>query len=215
MIFPNTAFAQNEPKDVAAPAIKVSVSSVINAVKCELAETFSKDQFIGKIIEPKIDASFNLKQVRVKEMTGEAGLEFDLGPATIGGTVGATDTRTSSSSLAIDFEYTASNGISVPAFCKNVKKSIYVKGDPFADILSGIKSEFSEIQAGEPKVRLKGMSYTVEFEVDRVKEAGMEVSLIIFKLGGGGSRGNTASQELTLKFEIAAKGDIGKLTIPM
>lgn len=189
--------------DVPAASL-VPVSSIVNAVKCELASTFAKNRYVETLVKPPVKATLTLKEVVARKIEGEAGLEFNALGVTVGGTGGASRQRTATNSLKVGFEYLVRNDAPVPAFCAALERSVFVEGEPFVTVLDGIRTEYSEIQHGDPKVQMKSVEYTLGFEIEKEIKAGVEVSVLIFKVGGSGSRTRTSEQELTLEFDISA-----------
>ncbi|NIJ35487.1 hypothetical protein FHR22_000136 [Sphingopyxis panaciterrae] len=203
------------------PPPLVPVAAIVNALKCELAETFANRNFGRDLLktDPQgnatIDVTLSLGNVTAKGRSGEAGLEvaplgITLGPSgSRGRTVTATD------SIEFEFSYAASDGRAVPAFCTALESSAkagrgagtppvtVVEGDPFVTLLNGIKAEYDKVKPGEPKVSFGPLSYTSAFEIERSEEFGAEVAFLVFKIGGKQSKTTTISQEVTLKFDIS------------
>lgn len=193
--------------DVPAASL-VPVSSIVNAVKCELAETFAKNRYVDTLVKPPVKGTLTLKEVVARKLEGEGGLEFNALGVTAGGTGGASRQRTGANSLKVGFDYLVRNDAPIPAFCATLERSIFVEGDPFVAVLDGIRTEYTRIQAGDPKVQLKSVEYSLGFEIEKEIKAGVEVSVLIFKIGATGTRTRTSEQELTLEFDISALGPL-------
>jgi hypothetical protein len=188
-----------------APKVSVQVSSVVNAIKCELAETFSKRNYGGRV-KRSVAGSLKLTEVVAKKVEGEGGLEVELGAVSVGGGGSGSRENSAQSSLNIAFEYNVPRSVTVPSFCSSLQKSVYVQGDPFIDILDGLIAEYKKIEEGAPTVQLKSVEYVVGFDIEKESNANLEAKVLIFKVGGGYTKTATSSQELTLSFDIDPEG---------
>lgn len=187
------------------PFAPVQISEVVNAIKCELAQTFADGRYKTKV-KSDISGSLKLTEILAKKTDGEGGVELEIGPVTLGGTGSASQSRTAQNALDITFDYLDVHNASVPAYCSALAQSVYVKGDPFVDILDGLVAEYGRIEKGAPKVQLKAIEYSVAFDLEREMGANGEISVIIFKIGGGYSETRTSSRELTLTFDLDKDG---------
>jgi hypothetical protein len=181
----------------------VPVSDVVNALKCELAETFHGRNYVGTgaLIKPTVKGSLSLGVAVARETGRSGGISPTIGVVEASGTGGLTRGRKASNSLKVAFSYDVSNDLQVPAFCRELARDIRVDGNPFVTLLDGLKKEHAELQRGAPKVTLSSLEYTSGFEVETKKEGGLEVTILVFKIGATRSRTSTSSQELTLEFE--------------
>lgn len=180
----------------------ISVSDVVNALKCELAETFSGRDYVGTVVKDKVEAELSLS-VEIKRSTSVGGgIDASVSVVDIGIGVEEANARGQSDKLTLAFEYDVDNNLQSPAFCASLSNDVRVQGDPFVSLLDGLAAEYGQIGLGSPTVTLTKLSHTAGFEVEREVTTDGEIKVLIFKLGGKNATGRSASQELTLNFSI-------------
>ena len=198
----------------AQPPKLVAIGNVINALKCELAETFKDNAYVATLLKEqtdengqptgfaKIDATLTLSNTLATGVKGSGGLEIEAFGATLGGSGSRGRDVTRSNDIGFDFSFAAKDGMAVPAFCQTLDQKVRIEGDPFVEILNGISAEYDRIERAEPKVKFGPLSFTSKFDVKRSSEAGVEFALLIFKIGATRTTAFSESQTLKLKFDI-------------
>ncbi len=188
----------------------VAVGNVINALKCELAETFSKRNYVRDLLKEdpegsgvaKIEATLTLSNAIASGNSGEGGLEVGAFGATVGVSGSGERKISRGNKIDFDFSFAARDMMEVPSFCRDLDSQIRIEGDPFVTILNGISAEYDRIERAEPKVKFGPLSFTSEFEVEKSSEYGGEIALLVFKIGMKHTSSFTESQSLKLKFNI-------------
>ena len=182
----------------------VELSAVVNALKCELSETLTNGSYIGALVTDKVEAKLTLSNVVTRKVAGEGGIEFKVIGLGVEGTGGGSQSRERGNELEFSFSYAnLRNGLAIPAFCAELDRSVIVRNSPIAAILEGLRAEYAKIVRTEPRVQLGTIDYSASFDVTREVEGGATVSVLIFKVGGTGTKTVSRSQKLTLTFDMS------------
>lgn len=188
------------------------VSSIVNAIKCELADTFSERTLpngtkgnLATLIAPDakgadVSATLSLANVVVNAKGGEGGLELPVGGVTVGPSVSGSRAHQTEQSYELKFSYDLEPNQGVPDFCANSK--VKVEGDPFVDMLEGIAAQYELLGKGEPKVKLASIAYASKFEIKEEISAGVKVKFLVFSVGSKATHTNVEKQALTLAFGL-------------
>lgn len=187
------------------PPSLLPVSDVVNAIKCELGDTFAHGKYLDSLIAQDKDgaditATLDLTDVDVRANSGSAGVSIPFGGVTAGGAASGGTTRSAAQTLEVKFSYDLEKDMAVPDFCATLP--VRVKGRPFVTILDGILTEYGKVQPGVPKVKLGTVSYTSEFEVEKTIESGLTVNFLVFSFGATHSNSHAHKQSLTLDFDL-------------
>lgn len=182
----------------------VHVSDIVNAVKCELAQTFAGNAYSDLVGREEDDgedigASLEFSRAYTQEDTGTFGVSIPIGLEIEGGGSRGIE---SSEEFELSFTYDLDDNIVVPAFCEELDRTVRVNGSPFVEVLDAIQTEYGQLEAGPPLVQLGEISYTSAFEVQRTSNGGGTLTLLIFEVGGERSRGQSAAQSLTIDFNL-------------
>ena len=94
---------------------------------------------------------------------------------TFGPSASGSRARTTGQSIEIEFSYDVEEAMTTPAFCASLEPRVRVKGDPFVDILDGVKEQYLRFGHGQPKVQLGSVAYTSEFEVETERSGELAV----------------------------------------
>jgi hypothetical protein len=182
------------------------VSQVVNAVKCELARTFVERPQLLQIIAPDpnhadVKGSLELKNAVVRTVSGNAGgaipvLGIEVDPSASFSRAGTTGRL-----FNVDFSYDLSETTEVPKFCDSL--AVKVEGSPFIYMLEGIHSQYGQLGAGAPKVKLGAIAYTSSFVVEEEATGGFTIKFLIFSLGSKVARKTTDSQTLKMVFGLS------------
>ncbi|WP_428679417.1 hypothetical protein [Sphingopyxis sp.] len=204
----------------------VMASAVVNALKCELAETFADGNYTRDMLKTdpdgtsKVEVTLSLGDSSGRTRSGEAGLDVEA--FGIGFTPTGSRERSVTQGQSIDFEFSfaARDGMAISPECAALKADpkalaaakrgerpnvavAVVRDAPFKKLLGGIKAEYDKVRPGEPKVSFGAISYSTEFEVAREESFGAEVAFLVFKIGGTQTNSRSASQKVTLKFDLS------------
>ena len=197
----------NSASDAAPPSL-LPVSKVVNAIKCELAETFQKrPEFYDLLAEDDegadIGAELELSNAVTRSVDGSAGLEVQFGGLGVSADGGASRSRATGQTVGIEFSYDLDRtATAMPAFCATLAQDVRVKGDPFVELLAGVQSQYQQLGAGEPRVKLGAVNYGSNFEVDEEASGGVKISFLVFSIGGNRSVGRSSGQSLNLAFQL-------------
>lgn len=183
------------------------VSSIVNAVKCELADTFKDGQYLKDLVKvenghAEVKGTLALENVVTNTLSGEAGLEVVPAGITVGPTGKYSRSKETGQSVELEFSYDVTGG-QPPEFCKDLalaapdRVPVLVKGHPFAALLTAVQKQHGYFKAGEPRVKLGTMTYTSSFTIERAVEGGVAVKFLIFSFGV--TKGRTASEGQMLK----------------
>ena len=208
-LFILSACTVNPPPTGTLPATDerlVDVSKIVNAIKCELAETFADNRFERTVgfenSEGKdVVASLTLSDTIVTKDGANIGISIPVGLGLSGST---SITNSGSRSYKLDFNYDLVSDLSVPAFCGNLAEEIIIEGDPFVDILSAIEAEHARIEKGAPTVALQKVAYTSTFSVTKAEAGGFSINFWL--IGAGASRTASAKEAQSLKLTFGLKG---------
>lgn len=197
----------------AQPPSLTPVSSIVNAIKCELGETFRNGRFLEHFVKTEkghalVKGTLTLDNVVAGSNAGSAGLEVAPLGVTIGPTGKFTRSRETGQSVALEFSYDIDATTAPPPFCANLaalapdKQPVLVAGHPFIDLLDGVQKQHAQFQTGAPKVKLGTFTYDSAFKIERATEAGVDIKFLIFAIGASHSRTNSSGQELALEFDL-------------
>lgn len=191
----------------AAPPQLLPLSDVVNAIKCELSETFKGRDYLKTLVAQDKDgadikATLALANVLSRSSGAEAGAAVPILGITFGPSVSGGTARTTGQSIAVEFSYNLVEAMETPAFCASLEPRVRVKGDPFVDILDGVKAQYALFGHGEPKVQLGSIAYTSEFAVETERSGGLSLNFLIFNVGAKRSVTRSNSQSLTLAFDL-------------
>ena len=193
------------PATPPAPPSLLPLSDIVNAIKCELGETFADGRYLDTLVAQDKDgadigATLDLADVAVVSSSASAGVSIPFGGLAISPSVSGGKTDSAAQSLSIKFSYDLQPGMTAPAFCAVLP--VRVKGRPFVAILDGIRTEYAKIEQGAPRVRLGSVSYTSEFAVEKSVGGGAGVTFLLFSVGGSHSVSHAHKQSLTLDFNL-------------
>jgi hypothetical protein len=190
----------------------------VNAVKCELAETFIKRPDLRELIvqDPQgadIKASLQLKNVAVDYKSAGGGAAIPILGIEFGPSVSAGLSDTTGQSFDIDFAYNVEPATKPPEYCSSVAVArvaadpqlaefAVIKGDPFITMLEGIQKQYQLLGAGVPKVKLNSLAYTSSFTVESDVSGGLGAKFIIFSLSTKAGRKTADSQALKMTFGL-------------
>lgn len=189
-----------------APPSLVPVSGIVNAIKCELADTFAKHPDLYDSIEQDeknedIKAELTLSDTVSRATSGEGGVEFSLLGVDIEGSGSASRTRSTGQSVTVGFAYDLDRaGVAVD--CTKVGQKYRVQGEPFAKLLYGMSNQYNQLAAGAPKVKLSEIAYESSFEVEQETSAGGKITILIFSIGAERTVTRGSGQTLTLTFPL-------------
>lgn len=193
----------------AAPPSLVPVSSVVNAIKCELAETFKDGRFTRDFVrtdrekDEDVRAALHLENVVAGTTSVEGGFEVVPLGITFGPKGSHSRSVSTGQSVDVEFSYDLPVGTELPAFCAMLDENVKVKGDPFVVLLESVQKQYASFGKGAPKVQLRDFTYTTEFEIERAEEFGAEVKFLVFSLGAKREQSKTGKQSLELKFDLS------------
>lgn len=193
----------------AAPPQLLPLSDVVNAIKCELSETFRGRDYLKTLVaqdekdKADIKATLGLKNVLARSSSVEGGAAATALGITFGPSASGSRARTTGQSIEIEFSYDVEEAMTTPAFCASLEPRVRVKGDPFVDILDGVKEQYLRFGHGQPKVQLGSVAYTSEFEVETERSGGFSLNFLIFSIGAKHGETQGHSQSLTLAFDLS------------
>lgn len=197
----------------AQPPDLTPVSSIVNALKCELADTFKEGNYLKNLVKVEnghavVKGKLELGNVVTNTLSGEAGLEVAPAGITIGPTGSYGRSTESGQTVELEFSYDVAGG-NAPDFCKNPALAapdnvpVLVKGHPFAALLTAIQKQHSYFKAGEPRVQLGTMSYASSFTIEREVVGGVSLKFLVFSLGVTRGRARAEGQTLTMEFDLS------------
>jgi hypothetical protein len=189
------------------PVSLLPVSDVVNAVKCELAETFTKRPDLRDLVlddpnKADVKGSLELKNAIVDSVTGNAGVTVPILGIELGPSGSLARSATAGQVFNVEFAYDLGTNDGIPAFCSALATDVQVKGDPFIYMLDAIRSQHAKLGAGAPKVKLGSIAYTSAFSVDVERVGGVTLKILVFSLGAKSGRKATDSQSLKLTFGL-------------
>jgi len=189
------------------PPSLVAVSSVVNAIKCELNYTFH-DPRIAQLVGTKeagaVEGTLHLENVIVDKSTLNGGLQ--IGSAIkIGPTGSYTASTTGTQTADVKFKLAIDPSQPPPAQCNAGTEQVTINhGEhPFITLLQGILAEYDKIDKGSPTIQMGELDYTSQFDVERDASGGVTLDFLIFSAGQTQERDLTTTQALELDFDLS------------
>ena len=190
------------------PPSLVAVSSVVNAIKCELNYTFH-DAEVGQLVgttddQHTVDGTLHLENVVVDKRSLDGGLE--IGSAIkIGPSGNLTTSTTGTQTADVEFKLDIDPTKPAPAQCDTGPDRVTINnGDhPFVTLLRGILVEYGKINSGAPAIQMGKLKYTSNFDVERDVSGGVKLEFLIFSAGQTQERDLTNTQGLELDFDLS------------